>query len=331
LLEVVIPAENSAIVLDEVLADIAVSQRWEQKLEEGLVLVKLIANSVDAEHVVDQLEDRFSSVDAFRVLVLPLEAVIPRLSPDAEAGAEIEEKSQNERISREELYTDISQSAKLSRVFLAQVALSTIVAAIGLIRNDVAVIIGAMVIAPLLGPNVALALATTLGDLQLAVNSLKTNIVGVSIALILSIIIGYVLKVDQSSAAIVARTHVDVGDVALALASGVAGVLAFTSGAPSSLVGVMVAVALLPPLVVFGLLAAAGNYSEARGAFFLVATNLICVNLAGVFTFFVQGVRPRTWWAAKRAKTATRISLAIWTLLLILLIVLISVAGAGKK
>jgi uncharacterized membrane protein len=87
-----------------------------------------------------------------------------------------------DRISREELYNSIADGAKLSRVFVMMVILSAIVAAIGLIKDNVAVVVGAMVIAPLLGPNVALALGTTLGDIPLTLRSLKTNVVGVAIA-----------------------------------------------------------------------------------------------------------------------------------------------------
>ena len=85
----------------------------------------------------------------------------------------------------------------------------------------------------------------------------------------------------------------------------------------------MVAVALLPPLVAFGLLIGSGNYEEASGAFLLLSTNLICVNLAGVITFIAQGIRPRTWWEAEKAKKASKTALILLSVLLIILAVLI--------
>ena len=75
---------------------------------------------------------------------------------------------------------DIKDGARCSRVYLAMAVLSTIVAAIGLDHNSVAIIIGAMVIAPLLGPNVALALGTTLGDLSLLWRALQTVLAGIA-------------------------------------------------------------------------------------------------------------------------------------------------------
>ena len=128
------------------------------------------------------------------------------------------------------------------------VVLSTLVAAIGLVRGDIAVIIGAMVIAPLLGPNVALALAVTLGDGTLAVRALKTIAAGVATAAVVSVLMGVILPVDPSVPEIASRTDASFSDLALALAAGSAGALAFTTGIPTALIGVMVAVALLPPL-----------------------------------------------------------------------------------
>ena len=92
------------------------------------------------------------------------------------------------------------------------------------------------------------------------------------------------------------RSEVFLADVVLALVAGVAGALAFTTGIHTPLVGVMVAVALLPPLVAVGLLSGAGAWQPAFGAALLFWANLICINLAGVATFLAHGIQPRTWW-----------------------------------
>ena len=99
--------------------------------------------------------------------------------------------------------------------------------------------------------------------------------------------------------------------------------LAFTTGVPTTLVGVMVAVALLPPLVTFGLLFGAGFWKDAWGALLLLLTNLVCINLAGVATFLVQGVRPLTWWETNKAKKATALAITLWAILLTALVLLI--------
>ena len=201
--------------------------------------------------------------------------------------------------------------------------LSTVVVAIGLLKNNVAVIIGAMVIAPFLGPNVALALSTNLADEKLGINALKTLLSGILIVLLLSAGMGYFFETDPTIPEIAMRTKASLSDIILALASGCAGVLAFTTGLSSAVIGVMVAVALLPPLTVCGLLVGTGKFSLGIGAFLLFITNIICINLAGVITFLIQGVSPRVWWEADKAKKAARKALVLWSLILFVLVVII--------
>jgi uncharacterized hydrophobic protein (TIGR00271 family) len=161
--------------------------------------------------------------------LFPVEAVLPRLKPEAEEDTEAadpeDEKRGKQRISREELYAKVSEGLGVSRVFLGMAILSAVVAAVGLLRNDVAVIIGAMVIAPLLGPNVAMSLATTLGDFELLRQALITNAAGLLAAFGLALCGGLLFTVDPTGPAIASRSHVGGGDILLALAAGAAGTL----------------------------------------------------------------------------------------------------------
>jgi uncharacterized hydrophobic protein (TIGR00341 family) len=327
LLEIVLPEEEEKAAQD-LLKGFDIIHFWHERGHEKGMLLKLLLSAEKAEPVLDALEKRFSSKGAFRITVLPVEASIPRPEPapeppskEKEVQAEPDQKTVEGRISREELYADIQDVAGFSRIYMVMVVLSALVAAIGILRDNVAIIIGAMVIAPLLGPNVGLSLATALADAALARKALKTNIFGIVVVLVVSLVLGLVITFDPTIPEIVSRAEVGLGDIILALASGTAGTLAFTSGLPSTtLVGVMVAVALLPPLVTFGLLVGAGQLTMAMGAMLLFLTNLICVNLSGVATFLVQGIRPLTWWEAARAQKAGRRALVLWILLLLALV-----------
>jgi uncharacterized hydrophobic protein (TIGR00341 family) len=300
---------------------------WTVGSKDGNDIVRILLDAKHTEALSDILTREFGSRDGFRIISLPVEATLPAIEEATEGKKEGIEPTpavgEPDRISREELYEDVAQGAKLTRVYVVMVALSTIVAAVGLIRDDIAIVIGAMVIAPLLGPNIALSLASTLGDLSLARRSLTTIGVGVATAAALAVLLGVSFPVDPFVPAIYARTHAGLADVALALAAGTAGSLAFTTGVPAVVVGVMVSVALLPPLVVTGLLLGSGHRELAFGSFMLLLTNVTCVNLAAIATFVVQRVQPRTWWEAKRAKGATRIALAIWIIMLVILLSLI--------
>jgi uncharacterized hydrophobic protein (TIGR00341 family) len=335
LLEMVLQEKDGAGVR-ELLNECKVLEHRQIRLADGEVLVRILLDAEQSETVMDLLEKRYSGGEGNRVVILPVEATLPRAQaePEPEAAATSEqappEEKPPQRIGREELYEDIKNGARLSRVYMSMVALSTIVAAIGLSHNSVAVIIGAMVIAPLLGPNVALSLGITLGDLSLLRQGLLTALAGVAAAAGLSVIIGVLVNVDPTLSEMASRTRVGLGDIVVALASGSAGALAFTTGVSATLIGVMVAVALLPPLVTSGLLLGGGHpVSWAISAFSLFLVNLICVNLAGVTTFLLQGIKPTSWWEKDQAVKATRIAIALSVVLLTALVGMILLVHKG--
>ena len=312
---------------------------WQRELADGQASVRILIEANQAESVLDKLDKHFIWGDRARLMLYSVDATRPRIpDPDeakkADAGEdedededEAEEKPDRprlpERISRDELEQAIKPGAKVGRMYLALVILSGIIAALGLIRSDVVLLIGAMVIAPLLGPNMALAFGTTLGDLSLIRKAGFATAVGVGLALVFALLLGLVIPFDANGPAIVARTQVGIGDILIALAAGGAGALAFTSGVSASLVGVMVAVALLPPTVAVGMLLGDGEPTKALGALTLLAGNIICVNLSAMVVFVVQGIQPRTWWDRDRARKATWIAGSTWTVLLGLLVLII--------
>ncbi len=136
---------------------------------------------------------------------------------------------------------------------------------------------------------------------------------------------GFTMGVDPSIPQIASRSDVSHFYIFLALATGVAGAYSITKGVVKALVGVMVAVALLPPLVVSGLLFGAQQWIYATGALLLFLVNIVCINLAGVVTFVLQGIKPKKWWETKKAKKAVGIAVTVWIILLILLAVMIFV------
>jgi uncharacterized hydrophobic protein (TIGR00341 family) len=275
----------------------------------------------------DSVHERLSHRGGYRTLVLPLDAVLPRPAASAQAE-EREDRASAASVSREEVYASVSGGAKLKPAFVAMAILATVVCGIGLTRDNTAAVIGAMVVAPLLGPNMALALALTLGDGLLVRRSLRCVGVGLAVVFSSALALGFLVSIDPSVPELRSRTMVAFGDMVLAVAAGAAGTLAYTSGAPTYLVGVMVAVALLPPTVASGLFVGSGYLREAGGATLLVAVNLVAVVFAAMLTFLAAGMRPRVWWKEKRAKESARRAALVLGLLLSLLLLLVW-ASAG--
>ncbi len=297
---------------------------WGVENEDGRRSFRFLVADDSRQGVVDALQSLLGAAQNTRIIILPVDAALPRPPDEDEEGR----KRKAVKTTREELYSEIARGARLDSNFLLLTFLSTIVAAIGLAADNVAVVVGAMVIAPLLGPNIALAFGTSLGDLDLMGQALKTNLAGLGLALLLSVIIGLIWRVDLSSAEILARTDVGVESVILALASGAAAVLSLTTGLSSALVGVMVAVALLPPTATLGMLLGSGQPQPASGAALLLAVNVVCVLLSAMSVFLLKGVKPRTWLERTKAKQSLAISISLWASLLLILVAVILVRGS---
>ena len=321
--------EGDEETLDGVLDEAEAASSWRQRTESGVELHVLVRGD-RVEATMDAFEQACGDREGFRLALLPLEAWLPRPEGDEDTASRSESDEEPRavgRISREELYSEIDEQLGVSRVFLAMSGLSAIVAALGLLRDDLAVIIGAMVIAPLLTPNMALALATTLADGSLARRALVANVGGAGVALALAVVIGVVVPVDPTVPSLAQRLDLGLPDLALAVAAGAAGTLALTRGYSGAVIGVMVAVALMPPLVVTGLLAGEGLFAAAGRSGLLTAANVIGVNLAAVVTFALLGLRPRTVWEAERARRASWTAASVWLLLLLTLGAIVWVLG----
>jgi uncharacterized hydrophobic protein (TIGR00341 family) len=154
-----------------------------------------------------------------------------------------------------------------------------------------------------------------------------TTGVGFALTLVFSMVLGLLIGIDPTTPELASRTQVGVWDLVLALAAGCAGALAFTSGAPTYLTGVMVAVALLPPTVASGMLLSAGEFRGAGSALLLALGNVTAVTLAAILTFLWRGMSPRNWWLADRARSSTYRGVGIFVALLAGLAALIVLSG----
>jgi len=290
------------------------------------------------QKLLDDLQNLLGNSPDWRVTVLPVEASMPRppeLSKEEKAAekeaARLDADNANRQKMmslREELYQKIEAGCKLNLDFIVLTILSTIVAAIGLNYDNVAIVIAAMVIAPLLGPILAFSLATALGDLSLMWRATKTAIAGLGVGFALAAASTLIMPINLDSAELISRTIIGPEVIILALASGAAAALSMSTGLSSALVGVMVAVALLPPSVASAIYLGVGDYNNAAGAALLLGINVVCAILSAQIVFVWKGVRPRSWIAQQKAAKAVKVNAALWVGLLAVLILLASrVAG----
>ena len=145
--------------------------------EGGRRVVRILVMPEQRQAVLDAPQGMLKDSPSARVVVIPVEATLPRM----EETKEETKSAPTAETTREELYNSIEKNARLNRTYLLLVFLSTVVVAIGLLEDNVAAVIGAMVIAPLLGPNLALALGTALGDTDLMWKAFKTGAAGMAV------------------------------------------------------------------------------------------------------------------------------------------------------
>lgn len=176
--------------------------------------------------------------------------------------------------------------------FALMLVLSTGIATLGLSLNSSATIIGAMIIAPLGQPILALGGAIALGWKIQSLRMLGITIVGVCCALVMSYIIGLTLPDLTPNQQILIRTSPDLRDLGIAIFAGAAGAYGYYRSEFSTiLAGVAIAVALITPLCCCGLMIEQKDFILAGGSFLLFVTNFIGITFSALLFFFILGIK----------------------------------------
>ena len=315
----IVTEDRLANQLEEMVQNLEVVDLWESKDgNKHRISYSLLVPLNRSQAILDVLNTTFGHEESTRILLLPVSASLPIVEEPSSEKKEKHVLDDSSALSREELYDTVVGGTQLDKTFIFLILLSTVVASIGLLENNIAVMIASMVIAPMLGPNLAFALATTLGDVELMKRAVKTNLTGILACLVLAFVIGWIWPYGFHSTELLMRTDVDYDGIVLALASGAAAVLSLSSGLSSVLVGVMVAVALLLPITAMGLTLGAGSYKLAAGAGLLFAVNIVCVNLSANIVFVLKGIRPRRWFEKQKARRSVLWQLFFWGVLLLI-------------
>jgi len=202
---------------------------------------------------------------------------------------------QVERQTRVELAAHVQSSSAWNFDFVALISLSTVIAALGLLQDSAAVIIGAMLIAPLMTPILGVGLALAQGNAVLARMALRSIAFGVGTSFVLAVIVGLVERASESltiTEQMLGRGWPGLIDLMIAFVSGLAAAYANSRpGLVAALPGVAIAAALVPPIATSGLAFAAGDLSLAYGSFLLFFANMVAIVLAASFSMWAVGVR----------------------------------------
>ena len=195
----------------------------------------------------------------------------------------------------DELYRSYDGEARLNESFIVLTVGASLIASLGLLANNAAVVIGAMVVAPWILPLRVAVFAVLIGQARLLSRSMITLAAGAGITLILSMGLGLIaqsqglLLVEALPEQVTARLEANILDLGIALAAGaIASYAKVNPGAVSSMAGTAIAVALVPPVCVMGLMLAASNIDGAQGAALLYAANLLGILIGGITVLAVR-------------------------------------------
>ena len=215
-------------------------------------------------------------------------------------------------------YREIRRNARPDIDFYTMMALSTAIATLGVLLDSAAVVIGAMLVAPLMSAIIPLGLGVVQGDARLLRLATGSTLRGVLIAVVIALTIGIIVPGDSVTAEMASRASPSLLDLGVALASGAAAAYALSrKDMSASLPGVAIAVALVPPLAVLGLSLSQGQWGIAAGSSLLFATNLVAIAAMGGFVFLLLGFQPEPG-RRERMLVFTR----MWQVLIILLLII---------
>ncbi|MFC7230965.1 TIGR00341 family protein [Saliphagus sp. GCM10025308] len=305
-----VPSGERATVisfLDDSELDYTLIEEVSNREYEAMLLVPVSTDATD--QLMDGLRDIGIQERGF-VAVSDLETLVShRYETSDETTGVAKESTDNARIAHEELLSQAEQMAESGPSYFTLIALSAVVATAGLLTDSAAVIVGSMVIAPLLGPAIGASVGRMIHEPELFREGVRAQVLGVVLAvvsaLVFSLVVRYTIGAGieiQTHQQIAQRTNPGVLSVVIAIASGVAGALAFTTGASAVLVGVMIAAALIPPAAAVGIGVAFGDPVLAASTAILVLVNVLCINLAGMAVLWMRGYRPKRYREEKIAR-----------------------------
>jgi uncharacterized hydrophobic protein (TIGR00341 family) len=312
--QIVVPFEKTESVLNFLLDVADVKNVMKFNADNAHVLQFRIPDNAVLE-TVEKLKSRGIGVEYGYVDILDLTASLPR---------EAEEES-NKMLHREaslaveEIYENVKKQVSLSFDFIAFVVVAAVMAGFGLMQNNMVIIVASMLLSPLMGPMLGVALGHVVGDNSLFIKGTKNELIALAfsfavggvMALLMPILDpGLLARVVAGTGEFASNTTILTEitrrgnmfsglDIGIAIFSGAAVAISVTRGDMSSLVGVAISAALMPPAVNVGMMIILGiaygapvAISIGTGSLALLAMNIVLIDVAAIITFKIKKLTP---------------------------------------
>lgn len=326
--QLTLPFEKTEAVFDFLVDSLGVKNIMRLNADNAHVLQFRVSDDNTLE-TIEKLKSRGIGVEYGFIDILDLKASLPR-----EAEEESDTKIQREAsLAIEEIYESVKKQASLSFDFIAFVILAAVMAGFGLIQNNVTVIVASMLLSPLIGPMLGVALGYVVRDQALFIKGTKNELIALALSFAVGAVMAIIVPLIQPS--VIANIQADIGrisegilteitrrgfvnwiDVGVAIFSGAAVAVSVTRGDMSSLVGVAISAALMPPAVNASLMILLGAiYGQpvmiGIGAWsgVLLFMNIILIDVAAIVMFRIKKLtaiadKSATWRAVAQLRKA---------------------------
>jgi uncharacterized hydrophobic protein (TIGR00341 family) len=311
LVQITIPSgkrETVFAALDDEGIDYVVSDETSGREFDGIAYIPLPTNAV--EPTLETLRQAGVDDTAYTVVIDANTVVSRRFE---ELQSEYANEHDSDRIARDELVTAAAELAPSLPTYIIMTIVSAVVATGGLLLDSPAVVVGSMVIAPLVGPALSASVGTVVRDREMFRRGVRLQILGLLLSILAAFVFAFVVRhvhlvppLEDVTAVPEIRERVapDFLMLAIAIGAGVAGALSLLSGVSAALVGVMIAVALIPPAATVGIGLAWEQPRVSLGSVVLLLVNLLSINLASLLVFWYKGYRPERWFYRDTARKA---------------------------
>lgn len=325
--------------IDKVLEKKEIIGKWKISNDNGYSRYTIVIEDRNIEMIRDYISKMLkfdieleSIKDVKNIMMLEsIDGFLPKIK-EVEEGALPTKKSITkklvDRISTEELYEIITDSNSLNSNFILNVILASIVCSVGIIKEDLGILIVATAIAPFLGAIIGYSFGISIGDEIVIKKSIKTMFFGFLTSFIIGIVIGVLwshlpntYQIDPNKK-LFYDMHINQYTFILALASGASASLAITSGLSTIMASFMVSASLLPNVTISGILLSNGFYKMFLDSFLLLILNLTSIIFTSQIIFAFKKIKPKTKEAIENTKDNRARNLIIFFIIVSLLIIL---------
>ncbi len=201
-------------------------------------------------------------------------------------------KKTAKQVSHQEIYEKIYSEAEVDSNYILLLLFATVMATLGAAQDSLYAIIGAMLIAPLLGPNLAFALGVSSCNFTLLIRATLKNVAGIVVCVVVAFSIGLFMHHFLPQYIQPIKMQLNFNSIIIALATGAAAVISLVSGISGTLIGIMLAGVLLIPTVLFGFSMGIGQYFVGLQSLLLLVINIVCIILSANIMFLAKGFTP---------------------------------------